>query len=109
MDKGYHTEWALGWIGSPGADPGGGGVPGGQDLPFWGTPKLHKEVKRKNVSRMHTKTPHFSTVLTVTRTPPPFRNHVYAPAGRYIQMFLWITDSIGSSLCPPPTFSLSYS
>ena len=29
-----------------GADPGGGGSPGGQDPPFWGTPKLHKEGKK---------------------------------------------------------------
>ena len=38
----------------PGADPGGGG-PGGQDPPFWGTPKLHKEGKNG------AKTPRFST------------------------------------------------
>ena len=35
-----------------GADPGGGGGgrggPGGQDPPpFWGTPKLHKEGKKR--------------------------------------------------------------
>ena len=41
-----------------GADPGGGG-PGGQDPPFWGTPKLHKEGK--NGARVRAKTPHFST------------------------------------------------
>ena len=37
----------------------GGGGPGGQDPPFWGTPKLHKEGK--NGARMRAKTPHFST------------------------------------------------
>ena len=31
---------------SAGADPGGGG-PGGQDPPFWVTPKLHKEGKKR--------------------------------------------------------------
>ena len=67
-------EWSIGEVIMPvrlgdsdglvsaGADPGGGGGgPGGQDPPppFWGTPKLHKEGK--NVSRMHMKTPHFSS------------------------------------------------
>ena len=42
----------------PGADPGGG-VPGGQDPPFWGTRKLHKEGK--NVPRVCAKTLRFST------------------------------------------------
>ena len=41
-----------------GADPGGGG-PGGQDPPFWGTPKLRK--KGKNVARVRAKTLRFST------------------------------------------------
>ena len=41
-----------------GADPGGGGS-WGSGPPFWGTPKLHKEGK--NVPRMCTKTPRFST------------------------------------------------
>ena len=42
-----------------GADPGGGG-PGGQEPPFLGTPKLHKEGK-KTVTHVRAKTPHFST------------------------------------------------
>ena len=37
----------------------GGGGPGGQDPPFWGTPKLHKEGK--NGALVRAKTPHFST------------------------------------------------
>ena len=41
-----------------GADPGVGG-PGGQDPPFWGSPKLHKEAK--NFARVRAKTPGFST------------------------------------------------
>ena len=34
-----------------GSTRGGGEGPGGQDPPFWGTPKLHKEGKK----RMHAK------------------------------------------------------
>ena len=44
-----------------GADPGGGGGLGDRTPPpFWGTPKLHKEVK-KYVMRVCAKTPHFRT------------------------------------------------
>ena len=41
-----------------GADPGGRGL-GGQDTPFWGTPKLHKEGK--NVACMHANATCFSS------------------------------------------------
>ena len=40
-----------------GADPGGG--LGGQDPPFWGTPKLHKVGKK--MLRACTKATHFSS------------------------------------------------
>ena len=41
-----------------GADPGGRGL-GGQDTPFWGTPKLHKEGK--NAACMHANATCFSS------------------------------------------------
>ena len=52
------------------------GGPGGQDPPFWGTPKLHKEGK--NVARVRAKNAAF-WYLTVTRTPPPFLKSCICP------------------------------
>ena len=66
---------------STGADPegGGGGWGSGPQPPFWGTPKRLKEGK--NVACMWMNGPHFSTYITVMRTP--LSEILYPPLPQY--------------------------
>ena len=58
---------------------GGGGGPGGQDPPFWGTPKLHKEGKKRCTRKRH--------ILVLNSYPdPPFQDPVSAPAVFYLKL-----------------------
>ena len=61
----------LNYKAASGADPvGGGGSWGsGPPPPFWETPKFNKE--EKNVTRVHSETPRFSTEQLPGPPPPP--------------------------------------
>ena len=73
----------------------GVGGPGGQDPPFWGTPKLHKEGK-KTLSMYERK----SRALLLNSYPdPPFRNPVSAPDD--MQIILCTTWMHSTENCVP--------